>query len=177
MSVANLKKLIPFPDKAIEINPASWSRIEEKVNCFLPNDFKSFIDSYGTGVIGNFLWVLNPKSSNDSLNFNKSKYFSFSYNKMKELFPEDYMRPAFPKENSFLTWAFSDNGDSLFWVVNGDNPDEWKVGIHSSDKGEEEIFDMGVSAFLISLANKTLSSEIFPEDFLKGEINFVSYPK
>lgn len=169
MSVDSLRKLMPVPDVPISTG-GNWLDIEKNINCLLPDDFKLFIDLYGTGSIGNFLWVLNPQSDNDNLNFNKSLYFRSSYLQMKELFPDDYGRPV----ESFLTWAVSDNGDSLFWIINNDNPNDWKVGIHNHDQGEEEIFDTNASGFLTLLAEKKLSSNIFPEDFLNGSIAFTS---
>lgn len=173
MSVDNLKKLMSVPDTPVDVG-GNWLDVEKSINCLLPDDFKLFIDSYGTGSINNFLWVLNPQSNNDNLNFSKSLYFHSSYQQMKELFPDDYCRPEFPKKDSFLAWAVSDNGDSVFWVINGDNPNDWKVGIHNHDQGEEEVFDTNTSGFLTLLAEKKLSSNVFPEDFLNGSITFTS---
>lgn len=171
MSIDTLKKLIQVPDEPVDTGKG-WENVERKINCLLPDDFKLFFDSYGTGAIGDFLWVLNPKSSNGNLNFNKSLYFHTAYKQMKELFPDDYKRPNFPEKESFLTWAVSDNGDSLFWIISSDNPNDWKVGVHNHDQGEEETFDMNASDFLISLAEKKLSSKILPEDFLNSSITF-----
>jgi hypothetical protein len=75
---------------------------------------------------------------------------------MKELFPEDYSRPSFPLKGSFLTWAITDNGDTFFWVIDG-QPDEWIVGIHSRDPAEEEISGQNTSNFLFNLFSHQLT--------------------
>lgn len=41
-------------------NNAGWSKIETKLGTSLPEDYKNFIKTYGTGGIDNFIWILTP---------------------------------------------------------------------------------------------------------------------
>lgn len=162
---------MPPPSVVNDGGDIDWSNIESEVKTILPDDYKQFISVYGTGAIGGFLWVLNPHSSNENLNLDKILYFHDAYFQMKELFPEEYKRPRFPEQGAFLTWAVSDNGDSLFWIVDGNDPNKWKVGIHDHDQGREELFPMGMTEFLVFLLENNLSSNILPDDFTKSKIN------
>jgi hypothetical protein len=49
--------------------PSSWITLERDIGLVFPQDYKWFINNFGTGVICNELWVLNPFSGNVNLNF------------------------------------------------------------------------------------------------------------
>jgi len=171
MSFEQLKKLVPKCPKSPREKSINWGEIEFKICTSLPSGYKQFINYFGTGSIGNFLWIFNPVADNPNLNFSQYRYFHNAYNTMKELFPEDYVRPPFPEKGSFLTWAATDNGDSLFWIVDG-QPDDWVVGVHSHDQGDEEISGQNTLGFLCCLFAHQLTSKILPTDFLNCELSF-----
>lgn len=174
MSINKILSLLPKPIHGVEKQGGNWLYICEKYGINLPEDFKAFIAAYGTGSIENFLWVLNPFSKNINLNFEQSIYYRKAYEYMREDFPDEYFRPCFPKLGSFFTWAVTDNGDSVFWIVCGTEPDSWKVGIHSADQGEEELSEMTTSEFLETILNNTFESSILPKQFLVADKKF--YP-
>jgi hypothetical protein len=171
MSFERIKQLVPNCPTFPREETIDWKDVENTIKIGLPLEYKKFISHFGTGSIGNFLWVFNPLASNINLNLSQHQYFHDAYNTMKELFPEDYMRPDFPDQNSFLTWAATDNGDSFFWIVEG-KPDDWVVGVHSHDQGDEEISGKNTSDFLLSLFSHQLTSNILPKDFLEGSLSF-----
>lgn len=143
---------------------AAWAIFESKGSLRLPNDFKNFISIYGCGAIDDFVWVLNPFSINPNLNFEKSKFFINAYAVMRQDFFSDYPRPNYPEEGSFLPWAVTDNGETFVWLVDGE-PESWKVAIHSSDQGEEEVYNFGCVEFILKLINREISSKILPDQF------------
>lgn len=52
MSVAKLKKLIPPPEKPLEVGtPAKWSKIEKQLGITLPEDYRDFIFTYGSASL------------------------------------------------------------------------------------------------------------------------------
>ena len=168
MSIERVMELMPVPDHVYENNSIDWELIEGRINAVFPADFKDFVSSYGTGVIGNFVWVINPFSSNNNLNIDKLEYIIESYMYMKREFPDQYTRNG----SNILPWAVTDNGDSFVWIRNGDDPDRWVVMIHSHDQGEEEETGFTAMEFLVALLEQRIKSNILPEDFLRAEKAF-----
>jgi hypothetical protein len=143
---------------------AAWVTFESEGGVRLPNDFKELVSIYGCGAIDDFVWLLDPFSKNPNLNFEKSKYFREAYAVMRKEFITDYPRPDYPANGSFFPWAVTDNGETFVWLVDGD-PDSWKVAVHSSDQGEEEIYNFGCVEFLLKLLERGVSSKILPSQF------------
>ncbi|WP_207401630.1 SMI1/KNR4 family protein [Phytopseudomonas dryadis] len=162
--IDELVRILPPPRARRSFDNAAWSRCESEWQVRLPEDFKGFISIYGAGVIDDFVWMLSPFSANSNLNFEKSRYFQESYLVMQQDFPSDYPRPSYPAPGSFLPWAVTDNGETFFWVVSG-GADSWKVGVHSVDQGEEEIYDLGCVEFLLGLLRRDVLSKILPGQF------------
>ncbi|WP_233237906.1 hypothetical protein [Bordetella sp. LUAb4] len=159
-----LIRMLPPPSRKPR-NSDAWVRYEAESGQIFPSDFKAFISAYGSGVIDDFIYVLDPFSPNPNLNFEKAESFQSAYLVMKQLFPEDYPRPAYPETGSFLPWAVTDNGDSFIWLVDGD-PAGWKVALHSKDQGDEEIYMLGCVDFLAGLLRGEVSSAILPSELL-----------
>lgn len=169
MSVEKLKEVLPSP--VIALDSMNWERVEKRYSIVLPADFKLFIKNYGTGCIDDFLWVLNPFSENENINFETSEYLIESYKVMQEEFPRDYIRPLYPKTGSFFPWAITDNGDSFGWIIDGE-PNEWKVVIFSQDQGEEEVYNMSATELLYKLLITNVRSSLLPAEFPSETISF-----
>lgn len=167
--INKLISLLSPPSQRIFDNTA-WANFESEGNPRLPNDFKQLISIYGCGSVDDFLWILDPFSKNPNLNFEKSKYFIDAYAVMRQEFSSDYPRPAYPAEGSFLPWAVTDNGETLVWLVNGE-PESWKVVIHSSDQGAEEVYNFGCVEFLLKLLSRDISSKILPSQFPPDDLD------
>ena len=154
------------PENPIDTGIKSdWITIENKIGTILPDDYKEYIATYGAGYVGQFLWVLNPFSTNGNL-MDEMKYFQNSYAELKKNFPKYHPREVYPADNSLLLWGMTDNGDFLYWVYEKNkNPNDWKVGI--TDMGDEEyVFDMNMSMFLEKLVKCEIQTEAFPENWL-----------
>lgn len=162
--IDSLKEILPAPDIEVGRFNEKWKQIEEKFAIELPVDFKQFIEIYGTGKIDDFVWILNPLSANENLNFDTAKYFIDAYETSKSQFPDDYLRPKYPEDGSFFPWAATENGDSFVWIVSG-KPDEWTVAVFGRDQENEELRAMGCVEFVYRLLKKELSSKILPIDF------------
>lgn len=162
------------------INPSetgkmeNWIDLEKRLGIKLPNDYKEYISTYGTGRIDDFLWVLNPFSKYSNANLiDDIEHFQWAYGELRKEFPEDYPRPPFPENDSLITWGETDNGDYLFWIYDkNQDPNEWKIGITDMGDGEY-LFDMNMSTFLEKLVKNEIQTDAFPEDFLeKKNIKF-----
>lgn len=172
MEFREITARLPLPSSPKETNELKWDEVEQEVGVELPSCYKEFVSTYGTGSVGGFLWVFNPASKNRSLNGEAIRYFLSSYAELKQEFPADYTRPAFPTWNSFLPWAVTDNGDTLVWILDGDPADNWKVGIMGADQVEEEISELGFVEFIVQLLDKKIVSSILPQQFLEMEKDF-----
>ncbi|CRI56987.1 SMI1/KNR4 family protein [Pseudomonas sp. CCOS 191] len=161
--LVGLMKMLPPPDSPAYPNP-DWARVENDHGIRLPADYKAFIERFGAGCIDDFLWVIDPFSSSRDLNFDKGDYFRESYAVMKAEFPSDYPRPGYPAEGAFWPWGFTENGETLVWIVKGE-PDSWSVALHSVDQGEEYLIACGCIELLCKLFRREIHSCILPEGF------------
>ena len=174
MDFAEITKRLPQPSLPKDTGELDWDAVERDLGVEFPTGYKQFISTYGTGSIGEFLWIFNPSSANRSLNGEAIRYFQSSYEELKQDFPADYTRPVFPSEKSFLPWAVTDNGDTLVWIVDSGPSDSWCVGIMGSDQVEEEISELGFIEFVVHLLDRKIVSAILPEQFLQMDKAFQS---
>lgn len=166
--INQLITILPPPSRRT-FDHAAWAAFETKEKLRLPKDFQELIAIYGAGQIDEFLWGLNPFSTNRNLNFDKSRYFQEAYAAMQQEFRSDYPRPFYPAKGSFFPWAVTDNGETFVWLVDGE-PDAWKVAIHSSDQGEEECYDSGCVELLLNILRRDISSSILPPQFSPANV-------
>ena len=161
--LTELIKLLPPPAVNAYKQP-DWVKVESNHDIHFPADYKELVERYGGGSIDNFLWIIDPFSCSRHLNLDKSEYFRESYAVMQADFPSDYPRPAYPAQGSLWPWAFTENGDTLVWIVDGE-PDAWLVALHSVDQGEEVVFPCGCIEVLCKLLGREIRSSILPDDF------------
>lgn len=171
--LSKLERLLLPPASSAYTSP-DWVKVESEYSIQLPADYKAFVERYGGGSIDDFLWVIDPFSRSPHMNFDKSEYFRESYALMKVDFPQDYPRPPYPTHGSFWPWAFTENGDTLVWVVD-DEPDSWPVALHSADQGEEVVFSCGCIEVLCKLLGREIHSRILPDDFPSSEASLYSF--
>ena len=142
--------------------PATWDEVEARLGKRLPADYKAFIDRYGTGSIGDFLWVLTPATENPFLNFfEKGNVMLDGYRQLRASWPREYPHTAYPEEGGLLPWAVSDNGDELYWLTEGD-PDQWPTVIVSRGVPHEE-YRMPMGDFLAGLITRRIESNAIAE--------------
>ncbi|KTB79733.1 SMI1/KNR4 family protein [Pseudomonas syringae] len=157
-----IKILSPPQDR--NFDETLLTAFEAKESLMLPEDFKEIISVYGGGLVDDFICILDPTSSNGSLNFEKSKYFQDAYTSMQQEFPSDYPRPRHPAKNSFLPWAVTNNGETFVWIIDGD-VNAWKTAIHSVDQGDEELYSCGCLELLLKILLREIKSAILPSQF------------
>ena len=168
--LARLTALLPPPARPSEAIGHDWSAFGAAHGLRTPRDWRAFLSLYGTGAIGGFLWVLNPFSANPALNAEAIAPLRGAYAVMKERFPEDHPRdPA-----AFLPFGLTDNGDSLAWLMEGDDPDAWTIAVFDGSQAEEAVETTGLTLlpFLLALLEGRLRSAILPPDFLSGPFAF-----
>lgn len=168
MTIERIKELLAVPEATSGDKDGDWGAVSTGSVDSLPDAYREFVSTYGTGSIGEFLWVLNPFCSNSSLNFSQSQYFRNAYQSLKADFPQYYPRT----DTEFLPWAFTDNGDAIVWLTDNGDPNDWHVCVQASDPAREEDTGLNTQKFLEALLEKKLPSSILPSQFLEGEKQF-----
>jgi hypothetical protein len=136
-----------------------WRAFETRFSA-VPADFKAFIDQFGTGNIGGFIWVFNPASSNENLNLCiqvEKQLTALKGSRIPGL-------NLFPEKGGILPFGITDNGDLIAWKVEG-RPDTWGVVVVHSRAPEYQEFSTPFREFLAGVLKKEIVCGIFPDDF------------
>jgi hypothetical protein len=163
MSVKDLLKLVLPPRSPFEADlDADWDSVEHEIGLTLPQDYKEFINEFGTGQTAGFIWVLNPFSNIDQLNllvhiFEQYKTLD-NLRSLKEKSDDYCPYPLYPEPSGLLPWGYTDNGGTLFWLTTGE-PNSWPVVVN--DHGDTfERFALPMTTFLAKFIKKELESDI-----------------
>lgn len=173
-SLEELKSMLPIPANPVE-NIVDWENVEQKLGTKLPEDYKQFINTYGSGSLGEFMMLLNPTSQNKYLNtFKKMEAMSDFDHKQREFsnIDDTYPIPLYPNSGGILIWGITDNGEELYWLTTGE-PDNWKIIYNSTRDGEFETYDESVTSFLTKVVKGTIKSKFFPEDWIAQSKLFI----
>jgi len=168
--LAQLRAILPPPEDPIETNGAqtlvliggpltrleSWDAVEQALGTNLPADYKGFIDTYGSGLIDEFIRVLNPFSQMSGLSLVESA---------REMphFWED-CASFFPADGGLLPVATTTNGDLITWKTRG-APDDWTIMVLQPRSDKTQRFAASFTTFLGSLLGRAKRCRLFPEDF------------
>jgi hypothetical protein len=174
MSLQILTHVMPPPVDPEETGSTNeWQSVEETIGTRLPSDYKQYINTYGSGSIGDFLWPYNPFSRTEALNLMQRNESDLgALREIRELAGEDEVPyPLYPEPEGLLSWGISDNGDVLYWLTQGD-PDDWHVIINESRGPWFERFEESATSFLANLITGDIVSEILGRSNLQGTILF-----
>lgn len=173
-SLKALTKVMRPPTSPSEApDEGGWEPVEAKLGIELPEDYKEFVSTYGTGAVDNFLWVLNPFSQNKNLNLlNQVKV---NLDALRQLCIDSNIRipyEIYPDVNGLFPWAITDNGDSLYWLTKSFPSNRWIV-VGDSAAFQWREFKLSTAEFLALLVTKELVVDIFPDDFPSDAPEFV----
>ncbi|MBU3179419.1 SMI1/KNR4 family protein [Clostridium estertheticum] len=175
MYLDDLKKVLFPPSEPYKIGEdEGWSKLENKLGIVLPEDYKNFIKTYGTGGIDNFIWILTPFVQDENVNFvTRMSVMLNAYSESKNKFPQYYKHKVFPEQGGLLPWAYTDNGDEIYWLT-GENSNEWSIIVYETRSSEYHQYSMSMVEFLYKIITNRLVCEAFPEDFPSEEPEFIS---
>ena len=147
-----INDVLPPPEYREELpEEGGWERVERELGTRLPKDYKTFIETYGTGSISNFLMIANPFSKNRYVNLlSSARMILDAYRTSRANAPEYFKDNVFPEENGILPFGSTDNGDVLYWRTLGD-PDDWTVTLYESRGSEHFAYDGSMTEFLVDL--------------------------
>jgi len=130
-NVEQLTAFIPPPPNPA-CNFGNWQEVETELGTSLPDDFKSFIEVYGTVIICNSLWFHNPFHyvGRDAPGARETpSYLALLLSRFDEMDAvvdgwEHVPFPQFPEQGGLLPIGATDNGDILCWITDG-SANEW----------------------------------------------------
>ena len=176
---ARLALTLPIPCKPLESRGAGdWQAIENKLSLRLPGDYKWFIDNYGTGCVGLFLWIFNPFSENEDLNLAaqvESICQMYRENRQETDEEEDCPHPIYPEPGGVVPFGITDNGDVLFWLAEGEDPRGWPVVVNASRSSSYELHAKSMAAFIVGLVSGETTSTIIESDFIDHDNLFLPH--
>ncbi|MEM6282242.1 MAG: SMI1/KNR4 family protein [Chloroflexota bacterium] len=156
MQLDQLKALLPVPASPIEVPTQDrWLLAEKMIGVNLPDDYKAYVTTYGSGFIGDYLHIYVP--------FSKHSYNNLLREMDSVLYLDD--NPDIPHsyfsaetKRGLLPVGTTIDGDNIFWVVGGD-PNSRTIYINYRDF-EYEAHDCGVVEFLVRFLSKKLNSDL-----------------
>jgi hypothetical protein len=162
-----LLEFLPPPEKPKRLD-RDWKKVEAEVGLALPEDYKQFIDHFGTGVIRGYrrevgeLEVWNFRDSSFSRAF-KGRV-SVAIGVFEEV--SDCPFPFYPEPGGLLPFASTRSGDYLNWRTEGP-PDDWDVVGYGALRRELKL--LKGHGFVRSLLDiLTWKSRLIP-DILKAD--------
>ncbi len=171
----DVKQIMPPPEQPRAVESQAWASPEAALGAAIPSDYKAFVTEYGPGGMFKFVWFFSPANDNKTLDLqDAARAADSAYAQLKLSSPERFPLPPLPAEGSFLSFALTDNGNYLGWIINGTDPDDWRVAIMDDESGIPEITSMTFSQFLPALVRQEFVPTYFPEDFSELPRAFVA---
>ena len=121
----------------------------------LPADYAELARAYGPGSFDEFIWLLVPGAENPNLDLDRQTHVRLdALSALGEDLPYEPLLP----------FAFTDNGDVVYWHAKGE-PDDWTVVVNESRGPEWHAFDGTATEFLLAALTGRERVPMFPADF------------
>lgn len=176
MIIDDLARLLAPPAQPLESGRgADWGSVTDRIGEPLPVDFMQFIDRYGTGIINDFLTVLNPFSANARLNLLDQMFYHLSaLRSLKAQFPGACPYPLFFEPGGLLPWGITIDSDIFCWKTSGVSG-QWTQVIFPRH-GDAEEHNMTTCALLAAAIGGSITSSALPAPFAGrgGSVEFRS---
>ncbi|MCJ7703536.1 MAG: hypothetical protein MUO62_18290 [Anaerolineales bacterium] len=171
MSLFRLIQIAPPPKAPLENgSPKKWRIVKEHLGIPLPEDYKAFIDCYGTGTFNNFILVYNPFAAHEDANLFQiidTHHQAKRHTRLRGDPLWSVVAPfeLFPESVGLLPWGTTPDFDiSFFWQVSG-SPDTWVTIVYNLRVGEYEVWKMPCTSFLSKLFLREIESVLLPDHF------------
>jgi hypothetical protein len=171
-----LRTILAPPLAPSELPPRrAWPAVEEGF-ARLPQDYKEFIETYGSGYIGEgYLSVFNPFSKNQYLDLvYQAENVRTAFASLKREHPLAYAFDFFPALGGLLPFGVNVDGAYLLWQTAG-HPDAWSIAVLACDAPRIEGFQMGMVEWLAKILSGQIRCSFFPADLLQGPVTFTPH--
>ena len=168
--------LAPPPEPQEAGRESEWARVEHELGVRLPEDYKKFVQIYGSGMIDGFVVVLNPFSANRNINLIEAgRLDREALAELRAGYPDDYRHDLYPAPGGLLPFAITDNANVFYWNTNGE-PDRWTVVVYEGRGPAYCEFGRGMSDVLAGLLARTVRFDVLPRDFPSAKPVFQPVP-
>jgi hypothetical protein len=171
MQVHQLSQIVPPPNKPVETgSPKQWQLVQNRLGTPLPEDYKTFIDTYGTGAFNDFLLPYTPFSTLEEVNtflVLDTHHHTNNLIQTKTSRTWSAVKPFdfYPCTNGLLPWGTTSRmAQSFFWQVSGP-PNTWPTVLYTLKTGEYEVWKMPFSVFILKLITREIKSVLLPDKF------------
>jgi hypothetical protein len=172
MKIDDLRAVLSPPPLPVETHGRKWSVVEQEIGTRLPDDYKMFIEQYGSGRINSFIWIFNPFSSNQYINLNYKIINQLEVLKtLAQDFGEKCPYPLFPQSGGLLPFGETDNGDAIYWLTRGD-PNAWQVVVNQARGPKYEEFALNTTNFLAGILTHKVNCTVFPKSLQEIDAHF-----
>ena len=161
MSLESLmRKLVP-PRRPVEA-AGEWASIEDAMGVVFPDDFKRFVGIYGSGVIGDFLTILNPFSTRPELNLPRQSRRQLDVlHALQDTFGEQVPFKLHPIKGGLLPVGITDNGDVIHWLTS-DAVADWTIVVNDARSPDYEHFPCCLTQFIEGVIERSIRCRAFP---------------
>ncbi|WP_371484233.1 SMI1/KNR4 family protein [Kitasatospora sp. NBC_00315] len=145
-----IQDILGEPERAVA--PPPWDRCAAETGVVLPQDYRAFVDRYGSVRICNDLLVWVPSAQFDPHGFEKfvranrfaEEDILLAYEDREEEIPFE----IHPAPGGLLAWANNTKGDYCFWHTVGTDPDAWPVVVWIQDDLRWDVVDVTATELL-----------------------------
>jgi hypothetical protein len=169
MSISQLVQFIPPPQAPIETgSPKRWEKAQERLGIAFPQDYKNFVDRYGTGTFNNLIIPYSPFAANEYMNLYQALDAHHQASRQTQWMADSawsIVSPfqLYPAKMGLFPWGTTTHFEqAFFWQISG-RPDTWTTILYDLRKGEYEVWKMCLTAFLLKLFKAEIESVLLPK--------------
>ncbi|MFB7357047.1 SMI1/KNR4 family protein [Streptomyces gardneri] len=145
-----VQKLLDFTGwESLEIQE-DWDRVEEELQCALPDDYKELYRVFGGGVFGDavFFYGRDENAVFDLMTqWRVALSTDRAYAEDGVFMMEPYSVYA-PGGEGLLQWGATEWGDQYFWLLDAKNPGVYPVLARAEGSDEWKRYDVSTAEFL-----------------------------
>jgi hypothetical protein len=125
MSQKPLNVIIKRLGPSVEIlRDSDIATVETEQRITFPNDFKAFVQDFGSGVIDDFIYIWNPFSAVQGLNWETE---------MRRTLDAFREWRLYPSAGGLLPCGHTGNSDVILWDTHHNNPDDWTIAVYGGE--------------------------------------------
>jgi hypothetical protein len=157
---ARLKNLMPPPARPrVETSDANaWKILQRQFGVTFPSDYFELVCTYGHGCMDDFLWLPDPFSSG---------WLQLVMRRLQAMYESRAVQygktvpyALYPERGGLFPWAYTDNGDTIYWTVGED-----RVVVGAARDPDWDERRTSLSTFLADLIEHKVSSNVLPDTF------------
>jgi hypothetical protein len=158
--MTELLQIAPPPSKPVgSCSPEQWHQLETELGIRFPEDYKQFIGTYGDGRFADFVGIPHPFHSAPK----SGTYASFVRLRLEGIrwFQREAPKhaaqfPVYPQTEGLFPVGYTDNGGTIFWLMQGP-PDSWPVVCFPRSYTKDfEVLKLALTVVLGRWLNRTL---------------------